>query len=406
MGKTPFFTNNMLDYKKDFPLLAGASVAYFDSACMSLKPQAVIEAMNAYYCQYPACAGRSSHRLGDLATKKVEEVRKLVAKFIGAPSEKNIVFVRNTTEAINLLANTLDLKAGDVVLTTDKEHNSNLVPWQLLAKRKGVIHKIVKSKADGAFDLEAFKELVKGVKIVSMVHASNLDGTTIPAKEIVKIAHENGALVILDGAQSVPHQKIDVKELDVDFLTFSGHKMLGPTGTGVLYGKYELLEKLEPFMVGGDTVEYSTYDGHKMLSAPEKFEAGLQDYAGIIGLGAAIKYLEAVGFDMIKQRELELNQYITQELEKYENIKIIGPANPSLRSGIINFYIPGKNMHQISLMLDEMAGIMIRSGQHCVHSWFHDKKIENSARVSVYFYNTREEAEKFISALAKIMKIV
>lgn len=406
MGKTPLFANNMLDYKKDFPLLTGAAVAYFDSACMSLKPQAVIEAMTEYYCQYPVCAGRSSHRLGDRATKKVEEVRKLVAKFIGAPSEKNIVFVRNTTEAINLLANTLDLKAGEVVLTTDKEHNSNLVPWQLLAQRKGIIHKIVKSSADGIFDLEAFKESVKGVKIVAMVHTSNLDGTTIPAKEIINIAHENGALVILDGAQSVPHQKINVRELDVDFLAFSGHKMLGPTGTGALYGKYELLEKLEPFMVGGDTVEYSTYAGHKMLSAPEKFEAGLQDYAGIIGLGAAIKYLGAVGFEAIKKRELELNQYITQELEKYENIKIIGPANPSLRSGIINFYIPGKNMHQIALMLDEMAGIMIRSGQHCVHSWFHDKKIENSARVSVYFYNTREEAEKFISALAKIMKIV
>lgn len=396
----------MIDYKKDFKLIESGLTIYFDSACMSLKPQQVVEAMDEYYSEYPVCAGRSSHRLGDKATKKVEEARRLVAKFINAPSDKNIVFLRNTTEAINLLANSLNLKAGDVVLTSDKEHNSNLVPWQLLSKKIGIKHKIVRSKEDEAFDLEAYKELAKGVKIVSMVHTSNLDGATLPAKEIIRVAHENGALVILDCAQSIPHQKIDVKDLDVDFLAFSGHKMLGPTGVGVLYGKYELLEKLEPFMVGGDTVEYSTYDDYKMLPAPKKFEAGLQDYAGIIGLGEAVKYLEAVGFDKIKEHELLLNKFITQEIGKMGKIKIIGPADPALRSGIINFYVPGQNMHQIALMLDEMANIMIRSGQHCVHSWFNDRKIENSARVSLYFYNTMAEAEKFICALGKIMKII
>jgi cysteine desulfurase/selenocysteine lyase len=402
----------MLNYEKiknDFPLLnkpvKEKPVVYFDSACMSLKPKQVIEAMNEYYFDFPACSGRSSHKLGELVTKKIKEARRIVANFINA-DEQEIVFTRNTTEGINLLANSLDLKNRDLVLTTDKEHNSNLIPWQMLTKKKGIRHEIVKSNDDGTFNLEKYKELIRGAKLVSMVHTSNLDGTTIPAKEIIKIAHENGALVFLDAAQSAPHKKINVKDLDVDFLAFSGHKMLGPTGTGVFYGKYNLLEKLEPFMVGGDTVEYSTYTDHRMLEAPEKFEAGLQDYAGIIGLGEAVNYLETIGFDNIKEQELKLNSYITEEINKLPKIKIIGPNDSTLRSGIISFYIDGTDMHQVALMLDEMSGIMIRSGQHCVHSWFNDKKIKNSARVSLYFYNTMEEAEEFISGLNKIIKIL
>lgn len=402
----------MLDYekiKKDFPLVSkqikGKPIVYFDNACMSLKPRQVIDAMNEYYFEFPACSGRSSHKLGEMATKKIREARQIITKFINA-DEQEIVFTRNTTEAINLLAHSFHWEKGDLVLATDKEHNSNLIPWQVLLKNKGIRHKVVKSKDDGTFDIEKYKELVKEAKLVSMVHTSNLDGTTIPAKEVIKIAHENGTLVFLDAAQSAPHKRIDVKDLDVDFLAFSGHKMLGPTGTGVFYAKYSLLEKLEPFMVGGDTVEYSTYTEHKMLKAPEKFEAGLQDYAGIIGLGEAIKYLEAVGFDDIKKQELELNKYITDELSKWPKIKIIGPIDPALRSGIISFYIDGTDMHQFSLMLDEMSNAMIRSGQHCVHSWFADKKIYNSARVSLYFYNTLEEAKIFINSINKIMKII
>lgn len=402
----------MLDYEKiknDFPLLGnqigGKKIIYFDSACMSLKPRQVVEAMNQYYFEFPACAGRSSHRLGELVTKKVKEARQAIAKFINA-DEQEIVFTRNTTEAINLLANSLDLKNGDVVLSTDREHNSNLIPWQILAKKKGIRHEIVRSGGDGVFDLKKYKKLVKGAKLVALVHTSNLDGTTIPAKEIIKIAHDNGALVFLDAAQSAPHQKLDVKDLDVDFLAFSGHKMLGPTGTGVFYGKYNLLQKLEPFLVGGDTVEYSTYDDHRMLQAPAKFEAGLQDYAGIIGFGEAVKYLEQVGFDNIREQELKLNRYMTEEISKFTKVKIIGSSDSDLRSGIISFYIDGVDMHQVAIMLDEMSGVMIRSGQHCVHSWFNDRKIKNSARASLYFYNTMAETEEFIGSLNKIMKIL
>ncbi len=402
----------MLDTKKiraDFKILnnpAGGQMVYFDSACMSLKPDVVVQAMDDYYFKYSACAFRSSHHLSEQATKKTKEARKLVADFIGAKKTDEIIFTRNTTEGINLLANAFPFKKGDIVLVTDKEHNSNLVPWLYLRDKIGIEVRICPSNINNTFDLEKFKELVKGVRLVSMVHTSNLDGVTNPAKEIVEIAHKNKALVFLDCAQSLPHQKVDVQDLDVDFIAFSGHKMLGPTGTGVFYGKYELLESLNPFLVGGDTVEFTTYTDYKMLPVPEKFEAGLQDYAGIIGLGEAVKYLSQFNFKDIKNHELELNQYITDEISKFPQIKIIGPQDPSLRSGIINFYLEGTDMHKFAIMLDSMAMVEIRSGQHCVHSYFADRKIRNSARVSLYIYNTMEEAKIFVENFNKIMKII
>ncbi len=395
--------------RADFNILNpknGSAPIYFDSACMSLKPNKVIEAMNDYYFNYPACAGRSSHKLGDKVTKKVKETRQIIAKFINAQNENEIIFTRNTTEGINLLANSIGLQKGDIVLISDKEHNSNLIPWLLLRDKIGIIVKIIPSNEDGSFNLNNFSELIIGVKLVSIVHTSNLDGVTNPAKEIIKIAHQNKALVLLDAAQSIPHKRINVQDLDVDFLAFSGHKMLGPTGIGVFYGQYKLLEKLEPFMVGGDTVLSSTYENYKFLPVPEKFEAGLQDYAGIIGLGEAVKYLSQFDFNDIAEHELKLNTYITEELQKIPQIRIIGPENAQNRSGIINFYMDGMDMHKFAIMLDEMANISIRSGQHCVHSWFANKKIFNSARVSLYLYNTMEEAEAFIVNLKKIIKIL
>ncbi len=393
--------------RADFNILSsknGLVPLYLDNACMSLKPLQVVEAMNDYYFNYPACAGRSSHKLGDKVTKKVKEARQIIAKFINA-KEEEIVFTRNTSEGLNLLANSLDLKKGEAVLISDKEHNSNLVPWLRLRDKTGIEVRVCPSKEDNTFDLEKFSELAKGVKLVSMVHTSNLDGVTNPAKEIIEIAHKNGALVCLDVAQSIPHRKIDVQDLDVDFLAFSGHKMLGPTGTGVFYGKKELLEKLSSFLVGGDTVEFTTYNSYKMLPVPEKFEAGLQDYAGIIGLGEAVKYLSQFDYKDIAEHELKLNTYITEELKKISEIKIIGPTDPAQRSGIVNFYIENTDMHKFAIMLDEMENVEIRSGQHCVHSWFNSKKIYNSARVSLYLYNTMEEAETFITNLNKIIKI-
>jgi len=398
---------NVEKIRGDFKILNGEKKPiYFDSACMSLKPYSVVEAMNEYYYEFPACAGRSSHKMSNKTTKKVKETRKFIKDFINANTEREIIFTRNTTEGINLLVNSFPFKKDDVVLVTDKEHNSNLVPWLRLKERIGIVLKIISSNEDGTFNLEKFSEMVEGARFVSVVHTSNLDGVTNPAKEIIDIAHKNGALVFLDCAQSIAHQKIDVKELGVDFIAFSGHKMLGPTGTGVFYGKQKLLEELDPFMVGGDTVESSTYEGYKMLPIPEKFEAGLQDYAGIIGLGEAVKYLSSLDCKEIVEHEYILNKYITEELQKFPQIKIIGPADPHLRSGIVNFYIENTDMHKFAIILDEMDSIAIRSGQHCVHSWFHSKKIYNSARVSFYIYNTIDEAEVFIKSLTKILKIL
>lgn len=396
------------DIKPDFALLSKPNLHYFDSACQTLRPRQVIEAMTKYYEEYPACGGRSMHRLASEVSKHYEEARQIVADFIGAKRKDEIVFTRNTTEGINLVANSLNLKAGDVVLTTDKEHNSNLIPWQILTKKLGIVHVIVPSKPDNTFDLDTYEQLLDlhPVKLVAMVMTSNLDGVSIPAEQVVKLAHQHKALVLLDGAQAVPHHKVDVRKLDVDFLAFSGHKMLGPSGIGALYGKFHLLEELSPFLVGGDTVSSSTYTTQEFLPPPEKFEAGLQDYAGIIGLGAAITYLTRVGLPAIEAHELALNTYVTNALSSIDTMKILGPADPKTRGGIVSFYIPNIDHHQIALMLDESAGFLVRSGQHCVHSWFANKHIPGTVRASFYFYNTMEEAEAFVLSLKKVVSIL
>lgn len=402
---------NVDKIREDFPIfnqtINGKAIIYMDSACMTLRPRQVIEAMNEYYEKYPGCAGRSAHKFGIRVTEEYHKARETIAKFIGAKKTEEIIFTRNTTEGLNLVAHSLDLKKGDVVLTSDREHNSNLIPWQILSKEKGIKHKIVYSNPDTTFSLENFeKSMNKNVKLVSVVHTSNLDGYTLPVEKIIKIAHDFDSLVMLDAAQSMPHKPINVRKLDVDFLAFSGHKMLGPSGTGVLYGKYHLLEELKPFIVGGDTVKNTTYESYSLLPPPEKFEGGLQNYAGAIGLAAAAKYLDKIEKDKIEKHEIELNKMITSSIENIPDLNIIGPKQPELRGGIISFNIKGINHHDIALMLDEMANIMIRSGQHCVHSWFNAHGIEGSARASLYLYNTKEEAKVFIEKLIEISRLV
>lgn len=392
--------------RADFPLIENTGMTYFDSACQSLRPQSVIDAITHYYTHQSACSGRSAHSLAASVTKDTEKARATIARFFHAKHPEEILFTRNTTEGINLVAHSLGLAKGDIVVTTDKEHNSNLIPWQVLAKTVGIKHVIIPSLADNSFDLEAYKEvLTRKVTLVSMVYTSNLDGMSIPAHEIVKLAHKAGALVLLDAAQAAPHRAIDVQKLDVDFLALSFHKMCGPSGMGILYGKKKLLESLSPFMVGGDTVASSTYSSHEFLPIPEKFEAGLQDYAGILGAAAACEYLSQVGFDAIQKQELVINEYLTAELSKIPGLTIIGSPNAKDRSGIVSFYIPGKDHHQIALMLSEM-GIAVRSGQHCVHSWFHKQNIPGSVRISAYFYNTLEEAQEMVQAIIRIVSVL
>jgi len=348
---------NIEKIREDFQILK-KGVIYFDNACTPLRPNQIIEAMNDYYQNYPSCGGRSMHKLGRQTTEKYNESRKIISKHIGARKEQEIVFTRNTTEGINLVANSLGLKKGDKVLTTDREHNSNLIPWKVLEKKTGIKHKVLGSKKDMTFDLDGFRKEVGGARLVSFVHSSNLDGYTLPAKEIIEIAHENDCLVLLDGAQYAPHGELDVSKLNVDFYAFSGHKMLGPSGTGVLYGKLGLLEALDHFLVGGDTVKDSTYTDFIPEDVPERFEAGLQNYPGAIGLASAAKYLDSVGKDKIKKHENKLNKIASEGIEKIKGIKIIGPP-----------------------------------------------KVEGSVRASFYLYNTEEEVLFFIEKLKEISKL-
>jgi cysteine desulfurase / selenocysteine lyase len=401
---------NVEALRKDFPVLGtkvnGNPLVYFDNACMSLRPEPVVQKVLEYYHEYPGCAGRSYHHISQRTTEEMEKARQSIQKFIHAKKSNEIVFTKNTTESLNLVFNSLPLKKGDAVFTTDKEHNSVLVPVQMLAKTKGIQHVVVPC-AEGSFSLDNFKNLLakaKDVKLVSMVGTSNLDGTTIPIKEVAKLAHDAGALIMVDGAQFVPHHETDVQKLGVDFLAFSGHKMMGPSGTGVLYGRESLLESLPPFITGGETVLETTYSSAEFEKPPQKFEAGLQNYAGIIGLGEAVKYLSKIGLGNIEVNELAINKKISEALAGEKSVSLIGPSDPKLRGGIFNFNLGKMSPHDVAMLLDRSKNIAVRSGAHCVHSWFNAHKLMGSVRASFYAYNTVEEAGVFVEAVREIAR--
>jgi len=398
--------------RQDFPVLSGDNkgnseqpLIYFDNACMALKPRQVVEAMNTYYNEFPACAGRSVHKLSNKVEEQRKASRETLQKFIGAKKAEEIIFTRNTTEGLNLVFNSMTFQKGDIVMTTDREHNSNLIPCQML-ENSGVEHRVVLSNNDHTFSMDNFLDMLnKDVRLVSFVYTSNLDGYTLPVKEIIKASHDNGSLVMLDGAQAIPHHEVNANKLGADFLAFSGHKMLGPTGTGVLYVNEKHYDTLQPFMVGGETVEWSTYEDHQFLKPPEKFEAGLQNYAGEIGLAAAAGYLKRVGLKDIKKHERNLTVDMHDHLCSMDGIKFIGVQHPDHLGGITSFSLEGIGYHEVAMMLDNSHNIAVRSGQHCVHSWFQAHGIRGSVRASLYLYNTKEEVETFIEALQKITKL-
>ncbi|MFH1399991.1 MAG: cysteine desulfurase [Nanoarchaeota archaeon] len=397
----------MMDVEKiraDFPILS-RKITYLDNACMSLRPQCVIDALNTYYTQYSACGTRSQHRLGKKVDLEVERARGSIKKLVNARHSEEIIFLRNTTEGINLVANSISLQAGDEVLISDKEHNSNLICWLKLRDEKGIKVVVTKTKKDNTFDMDDFSsKLGAKTRLVSIVHTSNLDGVTFPVKEIARAAHKAGALTLIDAAQSVPHMDVDVREIDCDFLAFSGHKMMGPSGTGVLYGKREALAGLRAYTVGGDTVKDSTIDSYVPEDLPHRFEAGLQDYAGIIGLGVAAEHLMKIGRKHVHAHEAALNTRLTAGLNGMKKIRIIGPPDASLRGGICSFIVDGMDAHNVAGMLDSSSDIMVRSGMHCVHSWFNAHNIKGSVRASMYAYNTEQEIDALIGALKKIAK--
>ncbi len=389
--------------RNDFPTVRKGMGIYMDSACQSLRPDSVISSMNDYYENYPACGGRSVHSMATKVSLAMDSTREKLADFFGTDDPDCYVFTKNCTEGLNTAAFGLGLGRGDAVVTTDTEHNSNHVPWLYLRDNVGIERRMSRSNPDGTFDIESFKSCMdKKVKVVSVQHANNVTGCTVPVKEVAEIAHDYGATVIVDGAQAAPHMPVNLKNIDADIYCMSIHKMLGPTGMGCMYGKREVLESLKPLMVGGGTVGLATYDSVNLAPIPDKFEAGLHNYAGIVGTGAAIDYLNKIGMDEIAKWDSVLMNRLMSGLEDVKNVHPVGPEDPNLRGGVFSFNIDGLGPHDVAMMLDNMANIMIRSGMHCTHPYYVSKGIEGSARASVYLYNNLEEMDKFVDTVRKI----
>ncbi|NLX47734.1 MAG: aminotransferase class V-fold PLP-dependent enzyme [Euryarchaeota archaeon] len=387
--------------RKDFPLFQQEKPPiYLDSACQSLRPRQVVEAMDEYYYDFPACGGRSVHRLATEVSIRLDKAREDVASFVGVKDAECIIFTKSATESLNTVAKGLHLKKGDRVVTTDMEHNSNHVPWVLLSNERGIRRGILSFQELEQGNLEPLKEeLEKGMELLSVVHTNNVDGSTIPLREIVELAHDHGTMVMADGCQYAPHNPLDLTDMDVDLYAWSVHKMLGPSGTGILYGKRDILDKVEPLVTGGGGVAITTYETADILPIPERFEAGLQNYAGIIGSGAAVRYLQKVGMEEITEHEHHLNTVITEGLRDVRNLSMLGPDDPRRKGGIFSFNLKGMLPHDVAMILDEIAAVLIRSGMHCVHPYFTSHGLEGCARASFYLYNTDEEVRKFIEAV-------
>ncbi len=395
--------------RKDFPVLhkevGGKLPIYLDSACQTLRPRQVVDAIVEYYESYPSCAGRSVHRLATEVSLRCDQVRTRAASFLGAESPSEVAFTKNTTEGLNTVILGSGLKKGDEVVTTDYEHNSMHVPVLRTVELHGVRNKVVRSAPDGTFDLDAFEAaMTKKVRLVAMCLTSNITGYSLPAREVVSIAHSYGAKVLFDAAQTAPSKRIDVRALGVDYLAASGHKMLGPSGTGLLYARAEISDRLLPVMFGGHGVTDTDYVSYRLLPAPERFETGLQNYAGIIGLGAALDYLSSVGLDEVTAHEVSLNKRMTRGLNRVKGVSILPPSDPNQRGGILSFNIAGLSAHDVAMILDNSKGIMLRSGMHCCHPYFHARGVDGCVRASAYLYNTVEEADSFVDAVDALAK--
>jgi cysteine desulfurase/selenocysteine lyase len=389
----------------DFPILDrrihGNRLVYLDSAATSQKPECVIEAIGNYYRNNNANVHRGIYTISEEATTAYENARSNVARFVGAESHE-IIFTRNATEAINLVAYAYArsrLKEGDEVLLTEMEHHSNLIPWILLANQTGVKLRHIPIKDDGTLEMERLEDyLTERTRIVSVVHKSNVLGTINPVRELIRAAREKNAVVLLDGAQSVPHTRVDVKELDCDFLAFSGHKMLGPTGVGVLYGKTDLLQEMDPFLGGGEMIREVHLDRATWNDLPWKFEAGTPAIAPVIAFSAAIDYLEKLGMDAIRSHEIALTDYALQRLGELSFISVYGPDQPDLRSGVISFLDHEIHPHDLSTILDTQ-GIAIRAGHHCAQPLMQRFGVIAMARASLYLYNDRDDIDALVDAL-------
>jgi cysteine desulfurase / selenocysteine lyase len=396
---------NITDIRQHFPILDqqvnGKGLVYLDSAATSQKPLAVIEALSTYYREYNSNVHRGVHTLGTKATDGYEGAREKVRRFIGANSAQEIIFTRGATTALNIVAQSYGLtntREGDEIVITYMEHHANVIPWQQVAKATGATLKYIPLQEDGTIDLKDVEETVtSNTKIVSVMQVSNVLGTINPIKDIAKIAHQRGAIMVVDGAQSTPHMKIDVQDLDCDFFAFSGHKMGAPTGIGVLYGKKELLEKMEPVEFGGEMIDFVGLQESTWKELPWKFEAGTPIIAGAIGLGAAIDFLEQIGLENIEAYEHRLAKYALEQLNQVEGITIYGPKH---RAGLVTFNIEDVHPHDVATVLDA-EGIAVRAGHHCAQPLMKWLKVSATARASFYLYNTEEEIDMLVAGIIK-----
>ena len=406
-------THSIDDIRQDFPLLArevhGKPLVYLDSTASSQKPHAVIQAMTTYYQSYNANVHRGVYEISEEATTAMEKARVKVARFIHARQSKQVIFTRNTTESINLVAyswGSTNLSAGDLIVLTEMEHHSNLVPWQLLAQRTGARLEFIPVTNSGLLDLDVYEQLLEQQpKLVAFTHMSNVLGTINPAQEMIAQAHAAGAIVLLDAAQSVPHLPVDVQALDVDFLCFSAHKMLGPTGIGVLYGKKALLESMPPFMGGGDMIRTVHLREATWNDLPWKFEAGTPAIAEAIGFGAAIDYLNALGMEWVREHEYEMTAYALEELRQIPGLTVYGPNNIDMRGGVISFTLGDIHPHDLASILDQEVGVAIRAGHHCAQPLMERYNVAAMARASFYLYTELDEIDMLVKGLHKAQQI-
>ena len=396
---------NSYALRNDFPIfkkkINGKELVYLDNASTTQKPYSVIDSITDFYTNYNSNIHRAVYQLAEEATELYEQSRKKIANFINACPEE-IVFTRNTTESINLIAHSWarsNLKKDDGVVITELEHHSNIVPWQILCQEIGTRLEYAGIDENGFLDLEHMIELIssKKVKLVSLSHMSNVLGTIVPIERIIKIAHEHGIPVIVDGAQSVPHMPVNVKNMDCDFLVFSAHKMLGPTGVGVLYAKKELLENMRPFMGGGDMIKEVFKFHTNYNEVPYKFEAGTPNIADVVGFGAAIDYLEKIGMENIRRHEISLTEYALESMLSLKYVTVYGPRDPKYRGGVISFNIADIHPHDLATIMND-HGIAIRSGHHCAQVLMQRLDVPATSRASFYIYNTKEEIDKFVNA--------
>ncbi len=392
--------------RADFPILAtetrGRPLTYLDSAASAQKPKAVIDAMADFYAAHYANIHRGVYQLSAEATVAYEAVRGKVARFIGASDEREIVFVRNATEAINLVARSwgeMNVGEGDEIVLTWMEHHANIVPWQMLAERKGATIRVAEIDDDGVLDVNHLTSLLgPKTKLLAFTHVSNALGTINPVAELVALARERGITTLVDGAQAVPHQPVDVSAIGADFYVFSGHKVFGPSGAGVLHGRFEMLDAMPPFLGGGDMIEIVSFEGTTFAPVPQKFEAGTPDIASIIGFGAAIDYLEGIGMDAIAAYEHELLEYATERLEAVPGLRIIGRAKE--KAAVLSFVLEDAHPHDIGTCLDG-DGVAVRAGHHCAQPLMKRIGVPATARASLAFYNTREDVDRLADALVK-----